>query len=67
MAEKSTRSILKVICICYLGGAMSNFLGLGVDGTSGSVGDACGRKTESCLQSFARKIHSVGRLVVVGR
>ena len=62
VAEVSMGSISKSKCRCFIGVTMSNFLMLGVDGTSGSVGGACGWKSGSCQGGLARRALIVGRM-----
>ena len=66
-ASGSTVGILKCICKCFLGGAVSNVFKVGVGGTSGSAEDACGMMTGSCLWGLASTALSVGRFGLRGR
>ena len=46
---------------------MSSVFKVGIGGISGSIVDASGRKTGSCLGYLARSDHGVGKFGVVGR
>ena len=66
-AVGSTRGILKSLCKCFLGGAVSIVFKVEVGGTSCSARGASGMMTGICLGDLARSSHSVGQFGVGGR